>query len=137
MNVTELLVDLRSQHEAATARAGELQGQIDHLTAALAETEARLTELDIARKVIAEAAPAATEPDPPQTETSTAYQAIVNAFNQHAARCSGPVNCTNSSTCPPTRHPSTSPEAASHASSAKASSPNPDEAATRNGLNVH
>ncbi|WP_406491683.1 hypothetical protein OG936_00420 [Streptomyces sp. NBC_00846] len=74
MNVTELLADLRSQHEAATARAGELQGQIDHLTAALAETEARLTELDIARKVIAEAAPAATEPDPPQTETSTAYQ---------------------------------------------------------------
>ncbi|MFE7357744.1 hypothetical protein ACFU8Q_32575 [Streptomyces sp. NPDC057543] len=86
MNVTELLADLRSQHEAATARAGELQGQIDHLTAALAETEARLTELDIARKVIAEAAPAATEPDPPQTETSTAYQAIVNAFNQHASQ---------------------------------------------------
>ncbi|WP_327258332.1 hypothetical protein [Streptomyces sp. NBC_01240] len=37
-------------------------------------------------KVIAEAAPAATEPDPPQTETSTAYQAIVNAFNQHAGQ---------------------------------------------------
>ncbi|MFD3680571.1 hypothetical protein [Streptomyces sp. NPDC058613] len=83
MNVTELLAGLQAQHEAATTRAGELQGQIEHFTAALADTEARLAELDIARKVIAEAAPAATEPDPPETETSTAYQAIVNAFNQH------------------------------------------------------
>ncbi|MFB7560192.1 hypothetical protein [Streptomyces brevispora] len=83
MNVTELLAGLQAQHEAATARAGELQGQIEHLTAALAETAARLAELDIARKVIEQTAPAVTEPDPPQTEMSTAYQAIVNAFNQH------------------------------------------------------
>ncbi|MFE9455052.1 hypothetical protein ACFYMM_43560, partial [Streptomyces sp. NPDC006739] len=38
-------------------------------------------DLDTARKVIAEVAPAGAEPDPP--ETGTAYQAIVNAFNQH------------------------------------------------------
>ncbi|MDK1477083.1 hypothetical protein QNO07_27445 [Streptomyces sp. 549] len=83
MNVTELLAGLQAQHEAATIRAREIQEQIDHLTAALAEADTRLTELDIARKVIAETAPAATEPNPPQTETSTAYQAIVNAFNQN------------------------------------------------------
>ncbi|GAA2912350.1 hypothetical protein GCM10020221_05080 [Streptomyces thioluteus] len=81
MNVTELLAVLQAQHDEATARAGELHGQIEHLTAALAGTEARLADLDTARKVISEAAPAGTEPDPP--ETSTAYQAIVNAFNQH------------------------------------------------------
>ncbi|MFI6893499.1 hypothetical protein ACIBM4_05220 [Streptomyces sp. NPDC050256] len=83
MNVTELLAGLQAQQESATIRAREIQEQIDHLTAALAEAETRLTELDIARKVIAETAPSATEPDPPQTETSTAHQAIVNAFNQH------------------------------------------------------
>lgn len=49
------------------------------MTASLAETEARLTELTTTRKVIAELAPA--EPDPP--EQATTYQAILNAFNQH------------------------------------------------------
>lgn len=81
MNVTELLADLRAQHDETTARAGELRGQIEHLTASLAETEARLTELATTRKVIAELAPDGGEPEPP--ETSTAYQAIVNTFNQH------------------------------------------------------
>ncbi|MGW5247624.1 hypothetical protein ACWEQN_27945 [Streptomyces sp. NPDC004129] len=52
-----------------------------YLTTVLAEVEARLTDLAIPRKVIAEVAPVGTEPDPP--ETNTAYQAIVNAFNQH------------------------------------------------------
>ncbi|MEV0694759.1 hypothetical protein [Streptomyces sp. NPDC050388] len=84
MNVTELLAGLQTQHDEATARAGELRSQIEHLTAALAETEARLAELATARKVISEAAPAGTKPDPP--ETSTAYQAIVNVFNQHLGR---------------------------------------------------
>ncbi|WP_327170168.1 hypothetical protein OG471_00880 [Streptomyces sp. NBC_01336] len=83
MNVTQLLADILTRHEAATARAEELQEQIDHLTAALAETGARLTELDIARKVIEQTAPEATEPGPTPTDMSTAYQAIVNAFNQH------------------------------------------------------
>ncbi|MGQ4402607.1 hypothetical protein ACN6K4_003398 [Streptomyces hayashii] len=36
------------------------------------------------RKVVAELAPAGGEPDPP--ETNTAYQALVNAFNQHPDR---------------------------------------------------
>ncbi|MGW2819095.1 hypothetical protein [Streptomyces sp. NPDC001415] len=81
MNVAELLAGLQAQHDEVTDRSAELRGQIEHLTAALAETEARLADLDTARKVIAEAAPAGTEPGPP--ETSTAYQAIVNAFNQH------------------------------------------------------
>ncbi|MFJ7023603.1 hypothetical protein ACIQUW_35135, partial [Streptomyces sp. NPDC101117] len=81
MNITDLLVGLEAQHAEATARAGELRNQIEHLTAALAETEVRLADLATTQKVIAELAPAGDEPEPP--ETSTAYQAIVNAFNQH------------------------------------------------------
>ncbi|MFG2136577.1 hypothetical protein [Streptomyces sp. NPDC048650] len=77
MNVIELLADLWAQHDETTARAGELRDQIEHLTAALAETEARLADLATTRKVIAQRVPPGTEPDPP-----TAYQAIVNAFNQ-------------------------------------------------------
>ncbi|MGW7824668.1 hypothetical protein ACWGLF_42925 [Streptomyces puniciscabiei] len=49
------------------------------MTAALAETEARLADLATTWKIIAERVPPRTEPDPP--ETNTAYQAIVNAFN--------------------------------------------------------
>lgn len=81
MNVTELLAGLQSQHDETTARAAGLRDQIEHLTTALAETEARLADLATTAKVIAELAPAGAEPDPP--ETNTAYQAIVNAFNQH------------------------------------------------------
>ncbi|QIY76693.2 hypothetical protein HEP84_05425 [Streptomyces sp. RLB1-33] len=53
------------------------------MTGALAETEARLTELATARKVIAELAPTddGGELDPP--EPTTAYRVIMNAFNQH------------------------------------------------------
>ncbi|MFF3411026.1 hypothetical protein ACFYW8_33435 [Streptomyces sp. NPDC002742] len=53
------------------------------MTSAFAETEARLTDLATTRKVIAEIAPPCDggELDPP--EQATAYQAIVNAFNQH------------------------------------------------------
>ncbi|WP_405634492.1 hypothetical protein OHB53_09915 [Streptomyces sp. NBC_00056] len=82
MNITELLAHLQDQHDRATAQVGELRDQIEHLTAALAETEARLADLATTRKVIAELAPAGgSESEPP--ETNTAYQAIVNAFNQH------------------------------------------------------
>lgn len=81
MNITELLADLQAQHDETTVRAGELRGQIQHLTAALAETEARLADLATIRKVIAELAPAREDSEPP--ETNTAYQAIVNAFNQY------------------------------------------------------
>lgn len=81
MNITELLADLQTRHDEATARAGELRDQIEHFTAALTETEACLADLATTRKVIVELAPAGTEPDPP--ESNSAYQAIVNAFNQH------------------------------------------------------
>ncbi|MEV1093414.1 hypothetical protein ACIOHB_36930 [Streptomyces microflavus] len=81
MNVTELLAGLQARHDETTARAAELRDQMQHLTAALAETEARLADLATAAKVVAELAPAGGEPDPP--ETNTAYQAIVNVFNQH------------------------------------------------------
>lgn len=81
MNVLELLADLQAQHEKATARAGELRDQIEHLTAALAEIEARLTDLATTRKVIAELAP--TQEDSEAPETNSVHQAIVNAFNQH------------------------------------------------------
>ncbi|MGW3718434.1 hypothetical protein ACWD8L_15075 [Streptomyces sp. NPDC005133] len=81
MNITELLADLQTRQDEATARADELRDQIKHFTAALTETDACLADLATARKVIVELAPAGTEPDPP--ETNSAYQAIVNAFNQH------------------------------------------------------
>ncbi|MBP2404179.1 transposase [Streptomyces syringium] len=118
---------LQAQHDETTARASELRDQIEHSTALLAETEARLSDLATTRKVIA-------EPEPP--ETNTAYQAIVNASTSTSARRSELVSCTNSSACPPTRHPSASPAAVSDASPARASSPSQDEATTRNGLNV-
>lgn len=81
MNITALLAELQTQQDEGAARAGELRDRIERLTAALAETEARLTELAATRKVITELAPAGTELEPP--ETNTPYQAIVNAFNQH------------------------------------------------------
>ncbi|PBC92840.1 hypothetical protein BX281_0554 [Streptomyces sp. Ag82_O1-15] len=81
MNVAGLLAGLQARHDEVTARAAELRGHIEHLTAALGETEARLADLGTARKVVAEVAPAGAEPGPP--ETGTACQAIVNAFNQH------------------------------------------------------
>ncbi len=81
MNITELLVDLQAQHDKTAARAGELRDQIGHLTATLAETEARLADLATTRKVIAELVPEHDGPEPP--ETNSVYQAIVNAFNQH------------------------------------------------------
>ncbi|MFB0631646.1 hypothetical protein [Streptomyces sp. AB3(2024)] len=81
MNITELLVDLHLRENEATARADELRHQIAHFTATLIETEARLADLAITRKIITELAPTGTEPDPP--ESSTAYQTIVDAFNQY------------------------------------------------------
>jgi N-acetyl-anhydromuramyl-L-alanine amidase AmpD len=81
VNVIELLADLQAQHDQTAARAGELRDQIEYLTATLAEAEAHVEDLATTRKVIAELAPAGGEPESP--ETNTAYQAIVNAFNQH------------------------------------------------------
>ncbi|WP_406346564.1 hypothetical protein [Streptomyces sp. NBC_00648] len=85
MNVIELLADLQAQHDETTARAGELRDQIEHLTATLARPRPdSRTWPPTTRKVIAERVPPGTEPDPP--ETNTAYQAIVNVFNQHPGR---------------------------------------------------
>ncbi|MFM9443340.1 hypothetical protein [Streptomyces acidiscabies] len=53
MNVIELLADLQAQHDRTAARADELSDQIQHLTAALTETEARLANLVTTRNVIA------------------------------------------------------------------------------------
>ncbi|MFE9924868.1 hypothetical protein ACFYQA_25835 [Streptomyces sp. NPDC005774] len=81
MNVVELPADLQARHDEATTRAGELRDQIEHLMAALAETEARLTDLATTRKVIAELVPTGAESEPP--ESASAYQAIPNVFNRH------------------------------------------------------
>ncbi|MGW1554769.1 hypothetical protein, partial [Streptomyces sp. NPDC002346] len=81
MNVNELLADLQAQHDETAAQASELRDQITHLNAVLADTEARLADLATTRKVITELAPTEGQPEPP--ETNTAYQAIVNTFNQH------------------------------------------------------
>lgn len=97
MDIGELRADLQDQHDKTTARAGELRDPIDHVTAALAETEARLADLATTRKIIAERVPPWTDPDPP--ETNTAYQAIVNAFNQQ--ELPGPAERPKRSTCSP------------------------------------
>lgn len=102
VNIAELLAGLQAQHDEAIARAGELRGQSEDLTAALAETEARLADLATTRKVTSEAAPAATEPDP--SEMSTAYQAIVNTFKQHPGRAFRAPE-PHASACPSMRHP--------------------------------
>lgn len=135
MNVTELLADLQAQHDETTARASELRGLLAHVAAALAETETRLTHLATTAKVVAELAPAGGDLDPP--ETNTPYQATVNACNQHPDQVfrarelheilemptdEASVNITRSRLGRLTRQPS---------------SPSPDEAAARNGLNVH
>ncbi|MGX1912796.1 hypothetical protein ACWIID_28680 [Streptomyces phaeochromogenes] len=81
MNIPDLLVDLHLRENEATARADELRRQIAHFTADLTATEARLADLATTRKIITELAPTGAEHDPPGS--STAYQTIVDAFNQH------------------------------------------------------
>lgn len=81
MNLSDLLAGLQEQQDQAAARAAELRGEIERLTSELAEHEARIADLATTRKTIAEFEPAGPEPGP--TETSTAYQDIVNTFNQH------------------------------------------------------
>lgn len=51
--------------------ASGLRDGIQHLAAALAETEARLADLATIRKVVAELAPAGGQPAPPETNTAT------------------------------------------------------------------
>jgi hypothetical protein len=81
VNVSELLRLLQTEHDKATARVDDLREQIERLTTALAEAEARLAELAVTRKVIDGLAPPDYEPN--STETATVYQLIVTAFNEH------------------------------------------------------
>ncbi|MFD6327915.1 hypothetical protein ACFWOL_35095 [Streptomyces sp. NPDC058442] len=80
-DITDLLTSLQAEHDRVTVRADDLRRQIEHLATALDDAEGRLAELATARKVFAEFAPTGTASEP--AEQSTAYQAIVNAFNQH------------------------------------------------------
>ncbi|MEV6653952.1 hypothetical protein [Streptomyces sp. NPDC051219] len=80
-DITDLLTSLQAEHDRVAVRADDLRRQIEHLATALADAEDRLAELATARKVYAELAPTRTASEP--AEQSTAYQAIVNAFNQH------------------------------------------------------
>ncbi|MFI6475319.1 hypothetical protein ACIBL5_34340 [Streptomyces sp. NPDC050516] len=131
MNVIELLADLQARHDETAARAGELREQIVHLT----ETEARLMDLATTRKVIAELVPVACEPEPP--DTNTAYQAIVNAFNQHPDQEFRAHELHERLGMPTDEAAVNITRSRLGRLSARASSPSPDEAATRNGLNVH
>ncbi|MFD0622578.1 hypothetical protein ACFQ2K_06800 [Streptomyces sanglieri] len=136
MNVCELLRLLQTEHDETAARADNLREQIERLTTALTETEARLAELTATRKVIDGLTPPDHEPAPAQTTTATVYQRIVTAFNEHPGRCSASTICTSTSACPPTSPRSTSPAPAWDDSPVRDSSSNPDAAATRKGLNA-
>ncbi|MFY1675600.1 hypothetical protein [Streptomyces sp. WMMC905] len=81
MNVFELLRLLQTEHDKTTAHTDDLREQIDRLTTALVETEARLAELATTRKVIDSLAPPDYEPAP--ADTATVYQRIGTAFNEH------------------------------------------------------
>lgn len=81
MNVCELLRLPQTEHDGTTARADHLCEQIEQLTAALAETGARLAELTATRKVIDGLAPPGQETA--SAEAGTVYQRIVTAFSEH------------------------------------------------------
>lgn len=81
MSVSELLRLLQAEHDETAGRADHLYGQIEHLTTALAESEARPAELAATRKVIDSLALPDQEPVP--AETGTVYQRIVTAFHEH------------------------------------------------------
>jgi hypothetical protein len=81
VNVTELLRLLQAEHDETAVRADSLRKQIDQLTGALAEVEARLAEIVTTGKVIDGLTLPEHEPAP--AETATVYQRIVTAFNEH------------------------------------------------------
>ncbi|MFJ5310280.1 hypothetical protein [Streptomyces sp. NPDC088350] len=83
MNITEFLTEFQTRRDEAAGCPAELHGQKADLTGALAETEARLADLATTWKVIAELSPADGGGDLVPPEQAAAYQAVVNAFNQH------------------------------------------------------
>ncbi|MFI5775419.1 type IV toxin-antitoxin system AbiEi family antitoxin domain-containing protein [Streptomyces sp. NPDC051658] len=84
MDVTELLRLLQAEHDETAARADSLREQIDQLTSALAEVEARLAEIVTTGKAIDGLA--LHEPTQAPAEPATVYQRIVTAFNEHPGR---------------------------------------------------
>ncbi|MFI5572447.1 hypothetical protein ACIA6T_34985 [Streptomyces sp. NPDC051740] len=83
MNASELLRLLQTEHDETATRAGNLREQIERLTTALAETEARPAELAATRKVIDGLTPPDAGTAPAETATATVYQRIVTTFNDH------------------------------------------------------
>ncbi|MEV5205802.1 hypothetical protein [Streptomyces sp. NPDC053720] len=83
MNISELLRLLQTEHDETAARADNLREQIERLTTALAETEARVAELAATRKVIDGLIPPDHAAAPAETATATVYQRIVTTFNEH------------------------------------------------------
>ncbi|MEY9873266.1 ribosomal protein L17 [Streptacidiphilus sp. MAP12-33] len=134
MNVTDLLRLMQTEHDETSARAHSLREQIERLTAELVDAEARLAELAAARKVIDNLTQA--DQEPASSDMDTVYQRIVTAFNEHPGRVFRVRDLHELLGLPPTSPQSTSPAPAWDDSSARESSPNPDAAATRNGLNV-
>ncbi|MGW0497257.1 type IV toxin-antitoxin system AbiEi family antitoxin domain-containing protein [Streptomyces sp. NPDC003007] len=86
MNVHELLRLLQTEHDENAARADNLREQIERLTTALAETEARLAELAATRKVIDGLTPPDHTTAPAETATATVYQRIVTTFNERPGK---------------------------------------------------
>ncbi|MGK5449137.1 type IV toxin-antitoxin system AbiEi family antitoxin domain-containing protein [Streptomyces radiopugnans] len=86
MSVSELLRLLQTEHDETTARADTLREQIERLTIALTEAEARLAELAATRKVIDGLTPPEQETASAETATATVYQRIVTTFNEHPGR---------------------------------------------------
>ncbi|WP_206336225.1 type IV toxin-antitoxin system AbiEi family antitoxin domain-containing protein [Streptomyces torulosus] len=86
MNVSELLRLLQAEHDETAARTDQLRERIEQFTTALAETEARLAELIATRKVIDGLAPPDHAPTVADPATTTVYQRIVTAFNEHPGK---------------------------------------------------
>ncbi|MGW0337920.1 type IV toxin-antitoxin system AbiEi family antitoxin domain-containing protein [Streptomyces sp. NPDC003011] len=83
MNVSGLLRLLQAEHDETAARADSLREQIERLTTALAETEARLAELAATREDIDGLAPPNHATAPAETAIATVPQRIVTTFNEH------------------------------------------------------
>lgn len=78
MNVIGLLTGLQAQRDEATARAADLRGQIEYLTAALAESEARLADLATTRRIITELTPTGAERDLSGANTQSAVAILMS-----------------------------------------------------------
>lgn len=138
MNVTEPLRLLQAEHDETAARADCLRDQIDQLTSALAEVEARLAEIVTTGRV--RPSTASPCPDPHTSPRRARHRLTVHRDCLSTSIPGGSsefVTYTNCSGHPPTSPPSTSPAPAWDDSSVRDSSDNPDTAGTRSGLTPH